>query len=309
MEYLLHILIMILLYVMLTQSLTLTAGYSGLISLAHAGFYGIGAYTSAILSVNYGFPFLATLPIAMLISGILAVFVSVIALRTVNDYFIIITLGIQVVVFSIMNNWMELTNGPLGIPGIPAISILRFEFSSKISFLILTLFLVALVFYILRNITKSPFGRMLIALSEDEIFSKSLGKKVFQAKVASFTIGAMFAAIPGVLYAHYISYIDPTSFTVDESIFILSIVIIGGMRNLWGSAIAAAVLVILPEALRFIGMPSNIAANMRQIIYGLALVLMMFKYSKGFVSKEYVGQENMVSTRRSNTFAIRTNQH
>ncbi len=277
---------------MLTQSLTLTAGYSGLISLAHAGFYGIGAYASAILSVNYGFPFLATLPLAMLISGLIAVIVSVIALRTVDDYFIIITLGIQVVAFSVMNNWMGLTNGPLGIPGIPAVSIFGFVFNSKISFLILTVILTALVFYILRNITKSPFGRILIALSEDEIFTKSLGKKVYQAKVAGFTLGAMFAAIPGALYAHYISYIDPTSFTVNESIFILSIVIIGGMKNLWGSAIAAAVLVILPQALTFIGMPGSIAANMRQIIYGLALVFMMFKYSKGFVSKGYVGQEN-----------------
>jgi branched-chain amino acid transport system permease protein len=267
---------------MLSQSLTLTAGYSGLISLAHAGFYGIGAYTSAILSVNYGFPFLATLPLAMVLSGIIAIIVSVIALRTVDDYFIIITLGIQIIAFSIMNNWMELTNGPLGIPGITAISILGFKFSSKISFLILTLILTALVFYILRNITKSPFGRILIALSEDEILTKSLGKKVYQAKVISFTIGAMFAAIPGVLYAHYISYIDPSSFTIDESIFILSIVIIGGMRNLWGSAIAAAVLVILPEALRFIGMPGNIAANLRQIIYGIILIFMMFQFSYGF---------------------------
>lgn len=106
-----------------------------------------------------------------------------------------------------------------------------------------------------------------------------------ELKSSSFTIGGMFAAIPGVLYAHYISYIDPTSFTIDESIFILSIVIIGGMRSLWGSAIAATVLVILPEALRFVGMPSNIAANMRQIIYGLALVVMTFKYSKGFAVK------------------------
>ena len=277
---------------MLSQSLTLTAGYSGLISLAHAGFYGIGAYTSAILSVNYGLTFLVTLPIAMLLSGLIAVLVSLIALRTVDDYFIIITLGIQVVAFSIMNNWMDLTNGPMGIPGIPALSIFGYAFNSKISFLILTLILTAIVFYLLRNVSRSPFGRILIALSEDEIFTKSLGKKVYTAKVASFTIGAMFAAIPGVLYAHYISYIDPTSFTVNESIFILSIVIIGGMRNLWGSAIAAAILVILPEALRFVGMPSNIAANMRQIIYGLALVIMMFKYSKGFVSKNYVDQEN-----------------
>lgn len=292
MEYILHISIIILLYVMLSQSLTLTAGYSGLISLAHAGFYGIGAYASAILSVNYGFSFLATLPIAMLLSGLIAIIVSTIALRTVDDYFIIITLGIQVVAFSIMNNWMDLTNGPLGISGIPSISIFGFVFRSKISFFLLALALTIMFFLIIRNITKSPFGRILIGLSEDEIFTKSLGKKVYSAKVISFTLGGMFAAIPGVLYAHYISYIDPTSFTVDESIFILSIVIIGGMRNLWGSAIAATVLIVLPEALRFIGMPSNIAANMRQIIYGLALVIMMFKYSKGFVSKEYVGQEN-----------------
>ncbi len=286
MEYILHILIIILLYVMLSQSLTLTAGYSGLISLAHAGFYGIGAYTSALLSVKLGFPFLATLLIAMLLSGIIGVLVSVIALRTVDDYFIIITLGIQVVAFSIMNNWMDLTNGPLGISGIPAISIFGIEISSKLAFLILTLILSGIVFFIVSNITKSPFGRILISLSEDEIFTKSLGKKVYTAKVISFALGGMFAAIPGVLYARYISYIDPTSFTVDESIFILSIVIIGGIRNLWGAAIAAAVLIILPEALRFIGMPSNIAANIRQIIYGLALVIMMFKYSKGFISEK-----------------------
>lgn len=292
MEYILHILILILLYVMLSQSLSLTAGYSGLVSLAHAGFYGIGAYTSAILSVSFGLPFFVTLPIAILLSGIIGVLVSVIALRTVDDYFIIITLGIQVVAFSIMNNWIELTNGPLGIPGIPAISIFGIEISSKLAFLSLTLILTGIVFVLIRNITKSPFGRTLISLSEDEIFTKSLGKKIYLAKVISFALGGMFAAIPGVLYAHYISYIDPTSFTIDESIFILAIVIIGGMKNLWGAAITAAVLIVLPEIFRFIGMPSSIAANMRQIIYGLALVLMMFKYSKGFISKKYIGQEN-----------------
>ena len=288
MDYCLHILILILFYVMLSQSLTLTAGFSGLISLAHAGFFGIGAYTSAILTINYGYPFLVTLPIAMAICGVSALVVSFIALRTVDDYFIIITLGIQVIAFSLMNNWMSLTNGPLGIRAIPPISILGFSFSStnKISFLLLTLGLTFIVFAILRNITRSPFGRILLALSEDEIFTMSLGKKVYLSKIVSFSIGGIFAAIPGVLYAHYISFIDPTSFTIDESIFILSIVIIGGMKNLWGSAIAAAILVILPEALRFLGMPSNIAANMRQILYGVALVAMMFKYSRGFLIKE-----------------------
>lgn len=285
MEYLLHLLILIGIYIMLSQTLNLSAGFGGMISLAHAGFYGMGAYTLALLSVNYQWPFLLALPVAMLLSGLLALIVSAIALRTVDDYFIICTLGIQVIIFSLMNNWMALTKGPLGISGIPSASILGFEFNNKTSFLLLTIILTVIVFYLIRNITKSPFGRVLIALSEDEVYVKSLGKKVYFSKVASFTIGAMLAAIPGVLYAHYISYIDPTSFTIDESIFILSIVIIGGMRNLWGSAIAAAVLIILPEILRFIGMPNNIAANIRQIIYGFALVFMMFKYSRGFLVK------------------------
>jgi len=283
MEYLLHLLILVGIYVMLSQSLNLSAGFGGMISLAHAGFYGVGAYTAALLAVNYQMSFLLVLPIAMLLSGLLALLVSAIALRTIDDYFIICTLGIQVVVFSLMNNWMSLTRGPLGIPGIPSISFLGITIESKWTFLLLTLFFVGLIFLFLKKLTGSAFGRTLRALSEDEIFTQSLGKNVYLSKVIAFTFGAMIAAVPGVLYAHYISYIDPTSFTVDESIFILSIVIIGGMRNLWGSVIAAAFLVFLPEILRFVGMPNAIAANMRQIIYGGILIFMMFRYSRGFV--------------------------
>src|SRR3989304_9964244 len=285
MEYILHLLIFISVYTIVAQSLSLTAGYAGLISLAHVGFYGIGAYTAAILSVNYNVPFLVTLPLAILLSGLIAIVVSTISLRTVDDYFIIITLGIQVAIFSVMNNWQGLTRGPLGIPGIPSIKILGFPFDTKISFLLLSLFFVGIVWFLLHNISRSPFGRLLIALSEDEIFTKSLGKNVYKAKVISFTISAMFASIAGVLYAHYISYIDPTSFTIHESIFILSIVIIGAMRNLLKIALAAAFLVLLPEALRFIGMPNNIAANMRQIIYGVILIIVIFKNSENFKSR------------------------
>lgn len=282
MEYILHLLILITIYVMLAQSLSLTAGFAGMISLAHAGFYGIGAYSTAILSVNYHLPFILTLPIGMLICGLIALMVSTIALRTVDDYFIICTLGIQIVIFSIMNNWVGLTNGPMGIPGIPSIVIFGIDFSSKFSFLILCLVLLISFFYILRRAIKSNFGRVLIALSEDEIYTQSTGKNVYKYKIIAFTISAMIAAIPGVLYAHYITYIDPTSFTVDESIFILSIVIIGGMRNLWGILFAAAFLVLLPEALRFVGLPNNIAANLRQIIYGIILIVVIFKSGSNF---------------------------
>ena len=293
MEYILHLLILICFYTMLSQSLNLSAGYTGLISLAQAGFYGIGAYTTAILSVNFGFSFWLNLPLAMLISGAIAFVVSLIALRTVEDYFIICTLGIQVILFSLMNNLMTVTRGPLGIPGIPSISFFGISLDSKISFLTLSLLFVAIVWIVLKNISKSGFGKTLTAISEDEIYTQSIGKNVYQSKIISFTTSAILAAIPGALYAHYISYIDPTSFTVNESIFILSIVIIGGLGNLTGSFLAAAFLVLLPEALRFVGMPDSIAANMRQIIYGLILVVVMMTGKNGakdlFSSKARMG--------------------
>lgn len=266
---------------MLSQSLNLSAGFTGLISLAHAGFYGIGAYTTAILTSQFSFSFWSSIPLAMLISGVIALVVSLIALRTIEDYFIICTLGIQVILFSIMNNWMDLTRGPLGIPGIPSILFFGMSLNSKISFLTLSLFFVAIIWFVLRNISKSGFGKTLTAISEDEIYTQSIGKNVYLSKTASFTLSAMFAAIPGTLYAHYISYIDPTSFTVNESIFVLSIVIIGGLGNLKGSFLAAAFLVLLPEALRFVGMPDSVAANMRQIIYGLILIVVMLTGRNG----------------------------
>ncbi|MCB9044462.1 MAG: branched-chain amino acid ABC transporter permease [Chitinophagales bacterium] len=284
MEYILHLIILICFYTMLAQSLNLNAGFTGLISLAQAGFYGIGAYTSAILSVQYGFPFWFNLPVAMLLSFGVSYVVSLIALRTVDDYFIVCTLGIQVIIFSIMNNWMQVTKGPLGIPGIPAISFFGFEVSSKISFLLLSLALMLLVWLVLNNLVNSGFGKSLKAICEDEIYTQSIGKNVKQLKVLSFTISAVLASIPGALYAHYITYIDPTSFTVNESIFILSIVIIGGMGNLKGSFYASVFMILLPEVLRFVGISNSDSANYRQIIYGAILVLVMMRGNKNLFS-------------------------
>lgn len=275
MEYILHLLIIISIYTILSQSLSLVAGYSGQISLAHAGFYGIGAYSAALMAVNFGTPAILNMLIALLISGIVAYIVAKVAVKTVDDYYVVITLGIQVVIYSIMNNWQNVTNGPLGISGIPTISFFGIPLESKCAFLSVSVIISGLVWFILNNITKSPFGRVLRALSEDEIYTDSLGKNVGNAKVVSFVISGMLASLGGVLYSYYISYIDPTSFTLDESIFILSIVIIGGMRNLLGVFLATVFLVLLPEILRFVGMPSSIAANLRQIIYGIALIIVV----------------------------------
>jgi len=266
---------------MLAQTLNLSAGNTGLISLAHAGFYGIGAYTTALLSQHFGFSFWLNLPIAMYICGAIALLVSLIALRTVEDYFIICTLGIQVIIFSVLKNWIAVTNGPLGISNIPTINCFGLDLDTKISFLTIAVLFTGLIWLLLYNLSKSGFGLTLTAISEDEIYSKSIGKNVYLTKTVAFTISAMLAAIPGTLYAHYISYIDPSTFKVGESIFILSIVIIGGMNSLKGSFLAAAFMILLPELLRFVGMPESIAANMRQIIYGVILVALMLSGRNG----------------------------
>jgi len=267
-DYIYHLITFIAFYTILASSLNLFSGYTGLLSLAHAGFYGLGAYTSALLSTHFGISPFINIFIAMLLSSSVAFIISFIALRTYEDYFVVVTLGIQIVIFSLMNNLVGVTNGPLGIVGIDAFPFL----DSNLKFMIFTIVIGLLVYYLLYNFSKSHYALNLKGIKEDEVYMQSLGKNVRRMKIEMFVISASIASIVGVLYAHYISYIDPTSFTVDESIFILSIVIIGGLGSLKGAFLASVFMVLLPELLRFVGLPDSIAANMRQIIYGLILI-------------------------------------
>jgi len=276
MDYLLHLVVFVLIYGMVALSLNVASGFTQLISLAQAGFFGVGAYTSAILATQYGWPLWVDLPLGMMVAGVVALPVALVALRTVEDYFIICTMGMGVILFSVMNNWMELTRGPMGIPGIPAVSLFGHPLMEKWEWVLLAGLFYALVFWVAYNFKRSALGRILVGISEDEIFCQSLGKNVGLAKLQSFVLGAMLAAVPGALYAHYVSYIDPTSFTIHESIFVLSIIIVGGMGNLWGSLAAAAFMILVPEALRFVGLPSGVAANVRQMLYGAALILVIW---------------------------------
>lgn len=277
MDYVLHLLIFVLLFGMVALSLNVASGFTQLISLAQAGFFGVGAYTTAVLATRLGWPLWVNLPLGMAVAGLVALPVALVALRTVEDYFIICTMGMGVILFSVMNNWMELTRGPLGIPGIPAVTIFGHPLTAKWEWVILAAAFYTAVFFVARNLKQSALGRVLVAISEDEIFCQSLGKNVGLAKLQSFVLGAMLAAVPGALYAHYVSFIDPTSFSIHESIFILSIIIVGGMGNLWGSLAAAAFMILTPEALRFVGLPSGVAANVRQMLYGVALILVIWQ--------------------------------
>ncbi len=293
MEYLLHIFILIGIYVILAESLNLIVGYTGLLSIAHAAFYGVGAYVAALMALKVGSPFVINVICAMIVSGLLGGMVGIPSLRIKDHYFVIATFAFQVIAFSILNNWVSFTGGPMGLPGIPQPVIFGWTISSHFEFLLLVGAFVILVFSVCRVIVRSPFGRVLAAIREDEVFALAVGKNVAVYKVAVFVIGSGLAAIAGALYAHYISFIDPTSFTVMESIFIISIVIIGGAGSLWGPVVGAAILVMLPELLRFIGLPSSVAANLRQILYGGLLVAFMMWRPQGFVGKYGFNLETM----------------
>jgi branched-chain amino acid transport system permease protein len=285
MSYLLHILVMINIYAILSLSLNLLVGYTGLLSLCHAAFYGTGAYIGTLLMVNVGLGFWPALGGAIVGAALLSLLISVPSLRLKGDYFVLASLGFQVIVFAVFYNWTAVTKGAYGIPGIPRPTVAGMPVSSPGSYFLFSGIIAGICTGLLYMIGDSPFGRVLKAIREDELAAEALGKNVFRFKVVAFAIAAGFAAIPGVLFAGYMQYIDPTSFTILESIFILSIIIIGGTGNVSGPLLGAVLLVILPEGLRFLGMPDALAANMRQIIYGLVLIVLLRNRPQGLLGE------------------------
>jgi branched-chain amino acid transport system permease protein len=290
MEYVIHIAVVTLLYAILAVSLDLMAGHAGLLSLAHAGFFGIGAYVSAICAVETETPFVLELVFSGVVAGSVAAAVGWPLLRLKGDLFVIGTLSVQMVLLSVFNNWMSVTRGPLGIAGIPIPVVFGWRVDSPADFVVLCLPCAAIAFCVTARLTSGPYGRVLHAIREDETFAKSLGKNVAGYKLAVFVVGAMLAAGAGGIYARYVSYVDPTSFTVMESILVLSMVIVGGAGSMWGPLVGAVVLVVLPEALRFLGLPAAVAANLRQIIYGSLLVVMMLVRPQGLVGRYAFGR-------------------
>ena len=284
-EYLLHILILVEIYIFLSVSLNLISGFTGILSIGHAAFFGVGAYTAALMSLNMQTPFFINLIIACLLSMALSVFVAIPTLRIRDDYFVIATLAFQTIVYNVLNNWISLTGGPMGVPAIPNPRIFGITISTHLEFFLVFFILGIVVLFSLTHLTKSSFGRVLKSIREDDFLSQSFGKNVLKYKVLVFALGAAISAVAGVMYAHYITFIDPSTFTVMESVFILTIVIVGGAGNLWGSVLGTIILVVLPEILRFIGLPSSVAANVRQIIYGGLLVAFMMWRPQGLLGK------------------------
>lgn len=282
--YLIHLLIMIGIYLILALSLQLSIGYTGILNLGHIAFFCIGAYTSALLTMN-GLPF----PVAIIASGVFAMasgFVLALPSRKLRgDYLALVTLGFSFVIYSIALNWMQLTRGPLGIPGISKPNIFGIAISNNQSYLALVIVIAIIMFLVIYRIVNSQFGKTLQAVRDDEIAAKSLGKSTFKIKSYALAISAFFAGIAGSLYAHYITFIDPSSFTLMQLIPIIVIVIVGGLASLKGTVIATIIMVLLPEPLRFIGFPSSIIGPARQIIFALILLLILLYRPKGLFGK------------------------
>lgn len=267
-QYVYRVCVISVLYAILAMSLNLIAGVAGQISLGHIAFYGIGAYTSALLCVNFGISVWLGILAAFVVTMLFGLFIAIPTLKLSGGYLAILTMSFAEIIRLILLNWTDVTRGPMGILNIPKPSIFGFEIDSSVSFLYLVLVVSLIVYIALHNIIRSKFGRNLKALRDDEISSESMGIDVYRHKVIAFVISSGIAGIAGALYASYMEFIDPTSFVSDESTVILSMVVLGGMGNMNGSIIAAVLLTVLPEALRSF-------SDYRMLVYGVVLVVMM----------------------------------
>ena len=285
MEYLLHIGVLISIYIILVLSTNLTVGLANLLTMCQAAFYGIGAYIGAFFLMQMNLPFVLIALIVMVATGLTSLLISFASVKLKGDYFILGTLGFQMIVYTILFNWIDVTHGPFGICGIPRIKLLGvWGLESMNAFFALATMLALLVTLAFSWLQRSPYGRILKAIRADELSTKALGRNTNKLKAWAFFISAACAGLAGMLYASYVSYIDPTCFTLDESIFIITALFIGGIGSrVWGPVIGAVCVVILPELLKFVGLPDELGANLRQVIYGLTLIVLMFIRPQGLL--------------------------
>ena len=283
--YITHLLILIGIYIILAVSLNIALGYAGLLNLGHIAFFGIGAYTSALLSLRLGWPFLLAFFAAGILAGISGYGLVWATKRLKGDYLALATLGFSFVVVSLMLNLNDLTRGPLGIPGIPKPTVFGLAINTNTSFFILVTVIVVLTIFVISRIVNSPFGRLLQAARDDETGLRVLGKNTMKLKFKAMTISAFFAGLAGSLFAHYITFIDPTSFAISELMLILTIVIVGGLASIRGSIAGTFIIILIPELFRFLSLPSSILGPARQIIYAVILIGILIYRPRGLFGR------------------------
>ena len=267
-SYILNIASMALIYAILALSLNLVTGFLGITNLGQAAFFGVGAYTAAILSTKLNVPFLVTLPLAALMAGLIGAVLGLITLRVSGRYLSIVTLGFCEIARLVELNWFALTRGPLGIMNIPAPKIFGFEFDTLTGKYYIVLILTCLVTIATLHLIQSRTGRAISAIKSDQLVADVMGINVKQVKTLVFVVASAIAGLAGGFYAHYISFIDPTSFNYNKSIQIMSMAILGGMGSIPGSIIGAIVLTVLPELLRDFVL-------LRQVLYGVVIIVIV----------------------------------
>ncbi|HYB20284.1 MAG TPA: branched-chain amino acid ABC transporter ATP-binding protein/permease [Thermodesulfobacteriota bacterium] len=283
MDYILHILIMISIFAILGLSFNLILGYTGLIAMCHAAFFAIGAYTSALLGMHFKINFLLGIAAAMIVTGAVSLLVAIPAIRVRDEYLIVTTLALLMIVYTVLMNWIDLTRGAAGLSGIPRPSLFGYPISTPTAFIPLMIGFAVIVFMACWRVVHSPFGRVLQAIREDEVAAESLGKNVRAFKIWIFVTGGALAAIAGSLFAHYMTYISPANFTIVDTTLIFAVVIIGGTGKSWGPVVGAATLVSVMEVLRFMEISPVIVGFTRQIAYGAILILFMCFRPQGFL--------------------------
>jgi|ERR1043165_2063741 len=278
---LVHILTMFAIYVLLVSSLNLLLGYGGMVSLCQAVFYGVGAYCTAVLTTRWGVPPMLA-PLGSVLGGaICAITLGWLTMPFHGDRFVLLTISFQIIATALFLNVTPLTGGTKGISGIPSPAFFGSQSIQTYSQLGMSVVIASLGLMLLQRIHRSPYRRALSAVRDDELAASSIGKSAQYYRFSAFLIAGMLSAAAGSLYAVSISLVDPTSFTLDESIFILMALSIGGSGNLVGPLVGTAVAVLLPEVLRLVPIEAGHAANIRQIIYGLLLILIIRLRPKG----------------------------
>ncbi|GAJ93577.1 branched-chain amino acid ABC transporter permease [Agrobacterium sp. SHOUNA12C] len=278
-RYVTHALIIALIFMLPAHGLNLLVGYTGLLSLAQAAFFGIGAYTAGLLAVTYGTPFYVNAVAAGLVAGAIALPLGIPALRLRSTSFVMCTLGFVIIGQAIAKNWISVTRGDMGLSGIPkphfALGPWSFTVSGTTNFYYLALAVGALATLVVWAIVRSPAGRNMIAIRENETLAESVGIPTWRYKLIVFMISAVFAGVGGSLYAHYLTVVSPLTFQMYYSTTMLIIVLGGGAGMISGTVFGSLLFVGLTEALR-------VTPELRMIAYGLCLLVLVFWFKKGF---------------------------
>ena len=286
MEYLLSLAVFATIYTVAALSLNLLIGHAGIFSVAHATFFGIGAYATAILTTRA----IGLFPVAMVLGAIVAGAVGWVfaraTLRVSGDYMVVASFALLVIFTQVFTNWTSVTGGGAGLPAVPRPGLVDGELlGSNVWFLLLCIAVAAVTYFVSYRLVHSPLGRVLRALREDEDAAASLGKFVRRFRAVVFTVSSAMAAVAGSLYAHYMSYVSPLDFTVQVTVLILTMVIVAGTNRLWAVPLAAVLVMAITDGVRYVELPAQIAPGAQQILYGLMLLLFAVLLPQGLFGR------------------------